>query len=88
MKISNLKHQITNNNQSRYSKSSNKVYDLEEKTSQFAKNFAVFLRNCQKQLAIQNIADKRLDLLIPKELAYWLKLIIESNDEKNQKGDI
>jgi len=92
-----------------------KIYDLEERTYQFAKNVRVFVKELQKN--ISNIEDSKQlikasgsvganyieaneslskkDFLLrikicrkeSKESAYWLKLIIETNNlEKLENG--
>jgi len=113
MKISNFKHQISNNIQIGSSKIPNKIYDLEERTFQFAKNFSSYYKKIPRTVsnieygkqAIRssgssgsnyieaNEALSKKDFLMrikicrkeAKESAYWLRLIIESNDEKHRE---
>lgn len=88
-----------------------KVYDLEERTFQFAKNVRLFLKTLPKTIANiedskqvvkssgsvganyreanESLSKKDFKMRIKisrkeaKESAYWLRLIIETNDLKN-----
>ena len=51
MKISNFKHQISNNIQIGSSKIPNKIYDLEERTFQFAKNFSSYYKKIPRTVS-------------------------------------
>lgn len=95
----------------------NKVYDLEDRTSLFAKNVALFCKNLPKTISNleylkqlirssgsvganyieANEALGKKDFLMKikicrkeaKESAYWIKLIIETNEEKyNKEGSL
>jgi len=93
-----------------------KQYDLEERTYQFAKNIAFYVKELPKNMsnleygkqivkasgsiganyieANESLSKKDFLMRIKicrkesKESAYWLRLIIETNDEKNkQEGE-
>src|SRR3989344_7243112 len=113
MKNSNSKHQISNNSQMQNNKFPNKIYDLEERTFQFAKNFSSYCKKLPKTMSNieygkqatrssgssgsnyieANEALSKKDFLVrikicrkeAKESAYWLRLIIETNDERYKK---
>ena len=103
-----LKYQIPNKIQVSNNKTSNKVYDLEERTFQFAKNFALYCKKLPRTISNieygkqgirasgstganyieANEALSKKDFLMrikicrkeAKESAYWLRLIVETND--------
>lgn len=105
-----INYQITNKSQIIEKQTSNKIYDLEERTFQFTKNCALFSRTLTKIIsdieyikqlirpsastganyieANESLSKKDFVMRIKicrkeaKETAYWLRLLIETNDEK------
>lgn len=103
---------MTNNSQITNTKQ-NKIYDLEERTFQFAKNVALFISKLLKNTsnieygkqvirssgstgsnyieANECLSKKNFQMRIKicrkeaKESAYWLRLILETNDDKLEK---
>lgn len=109
MEITNNKHQITNKSQ--YANGQKiKIYDLEERTFQFAKAFTFYYKKFSKTVsnieygvqgtrstgstganyieANELLSKKDFYMRIKicrkeaKESAYWLQLLIETNDDK------
>lgn len=105
---------MTNNSQHPNPK---KIYDLEERTFQFAKNCALFCKKLPRTVsnivyssqltrssgstganyieANESLSQKDFQMRIKicrkeaKESAYWIRLIIETNDEKfSEEGKI
>lgn len=105
--------QISNNIQTPIQQNSTKVYDLEERTFQFAKNIAFFCKNLAKTISNieyvkqlirssgsvganyieANESLSKKDFLLrakicrkeAKESAYWLRLIIKTNNGQTEK---
>jgi four helix bundle protein len=91
-----------------------KLYDLEERTFQFAKNTALYIKQLQRNISNieygeqvvgssgsvgsnyieANEALSKKDFMMrikicrkeAKESAYWLRLILETNEEKYRQG--